>query len=399
MEIDFSNRELYNTKYIPLLRENRRYVFMLGGRGSGKSMFQAQKEIIKTFEKWNRLLAVRKVKDTLKESCYAELRGIIELWKLEDYFTCTVSPLQITNNLTGSDIVFRGLDYAPKIKSIKWVSRVWAEEATELTKSDFNYIDASVRGKQNMQITCTFNPDLIEHWINQEFWQNWENNDVCLLHTTFFDNKWIGPEFQTVMDRLKNDINAYNMNALGLWGTNKEGLVYEYENIQTVPENAKFLWYGLDFGYNHPAVLVGLYEWNDSIIIDEEFYKSWMINSDIVDFLKEKKISPSADIIADNSRPEAIEEIYRWGFNCRPCKKWPDSVINGILAIKWMKLLITSRSTGVKKDFNNYIWAKDKNGKPLKDDSPIKAFDDGPDAVRYGLSYYFNFKEFDITFW
>ena len=45
--------------------------------------------------------------------------GIIELWKLEDYLTCTVSPLQITNNITGSDIVFRGLDYAPKIKSIK----------------------------------------------------------------------------------------------------------------------------------------------------------------------------------------------------------------------------------------------------------------------------------------
>ena len=115
--------------------------------------------------------------------------------------------------------------------------------------------------------------------------------------------------------------------------------------------------------------------------------------------MNENNIGENEDIIADNSRPEAIEEICRGGYNCRPCKKWPDSVINGVLAMKWMKLYITAKSTGVKKDFDSYIWAKDKNWNHLKDDTPIKAFDDWPDAVRYGLSYYFDFGEFDITFW
>lgn len=88
-------------------------------------------------------------------------------------------------------------------------------------------------------------------------------------------------------------------------------MIYSYENIGSVPEEAKRLGYGLDFGYNHPACLVGLYEWNDGIIIDEEFHKNGMINGDIVKYLQENGISDSDDIIADNSRPEAIEEIHR----------------------------------------------------------------------------------------
>lgn len=61
-----------------------------------------------------------------------------------------------------------------------------------------------------------------------------------------------------------------------------------------------------------------------------------------------------------------------------------------------MTLYITAKSGGVKKDFDNYVWAKDKNGNPI--DTPVKVFDDACDATRYGLSYYFDFSEFDITF-
>ncbi len=61
--------------------------------------------------------------------------------------------------------------------------------------------------------------------------------------------------------------------------------------------------------------------------------------------------------------------------------------------IKGLKLYITARSAGVKKDFDNYVWAKDKNGNALEKETAVKAFDDGPDAVRYGLGNYFDFKK------
>jgi phage terminase large subunit len=62
---------------------------------------------------------VRKVKDTIKDSIFAELTGVIDDWGLGKYFTVTTSPMRIINNLTQSDCIFRGLDDVEKIKSVK----------------------------------------------------------------------------------------------------------------------------------------------------------------------------------------------------------------------------------------------------------------------------------------
>jgi phage terminase large subunit len=43
----------------------------------------------------------------MKDSVFAELVGAINDWQLQSYFTITISPLRIINNLTKSDIIFR----------------------------------------------------------------------------------------------------------------------------------------------------------------------------------------------------------------------------------------------------------------------------------------------------
>lgn len=399
MRVDFSDIDLYNHKYIPLIECEKRYIFLMGGGWSGKSRFQAQKEIIMSFEKGNRLLCVRKVKDTIKDSMFAELVGVLSSWNISQHFTVTTSPMRIINNITWSDIIFRGLDDVEKIKSVSGVTRIWLEEATEADKGDFDQLDIRLRWEgKKLQLTCTYNPVSDQSWLITDFWNYGSTADVECMHSTYKDNRFVGHEqYDKVFERLRlQDPNLYGIYALWIPWKAVEGLIYKYDSIASVPEEAKLLGYGLDFWYNHPACLVALYEWNDGIVIDQEFHKSGMINGDIVEYLKSSGILDSSDIIADNSRPEAIEEIHRGGFNCKPCKKWPDSVINGITAMKGMKLYITARSDWVKKDFDNYVWAKDKNGKPM--DVPVKLFDDWPDAVRYGLSYYFDFSEFDITF-
>ena len=389
MIIDFSNPLLYNEKYISLLKNKKRYIFCVWSWWSWKSKFQAQKEIIKSFEKWNRCLCVRKVKDTIKESMFAELCWVINDWELLEYFTVTKSPMWIINNFTWSDFVFRWMDDPEKVKSIKWVTRVWIEEATELDKKDFDQIDLRLRWEKELQITCTLNPIDENHWINQDFYIHWSSHDVEILHTTYLDNRFVWEKYQKVMDRLKiQNFKMYQIYALWLWWRALEGLIYEYETIVSIPEEAKFLWYWLDFWFTHPACLVWIYEWNGWVIINEMFHKSWMINNDIVNFLKENNVNSNDVIYWDNSRPEAIEEIYRAWFNCKPCNKWKDSVINWINLMKGLKLYITSKSWWVIKDFNNYIWATDKNWKPLND-TPVKMFDDGPDASRYCITEFF----------
>ena len=105
-------------------RRHREYYFE-GGRGSTKSSIISE-IIIELLENNPRMCAVvlRKVKDTLKDSVFAQLEwaldtldetypGIKDRWKL------TKSPLEITNLNTGQIIYFRGADDYGKIKSLK----------------------------------------------------------------------------------------------------------------------------------------------------------------------------------------------------------------------------------------------------------------------------------------
>lgn len=403
MEFDFSNRELYNYKYIGLLRNMKRYIFLLWGGWSWKSKFTAQKEIIKTFEKGNRLLACRKVKDTLKDSVFAELTGVIDDWRLGEYFTITTSPMRIINNLTWSDCIFRWLDDVEKIKSVKWVTRVWLEEATEADKKDFDQLDIRLRGeRKELQMTCTYNPISDQHWLITDFWVYGSTQDVECLHSTYKDNRFVGQEqYDKVMERLKaQDINLYNIYALGIPGKAVEGLIFSYSDIDSVPENAKRIAYWLDFWFNDPTAMTGVYEYNGWIILDEELYRSNYTTQDIIQFLKKWNFSNTDEIIWDNSRPESIEEIHRAWFNAKPCKKWPNSIIEGINVMKWFTFYITSRSQNLRKEFQNYVWAKDKNWNAI--DKPIDSYNHCIDGVRYVMYDKYNpekkptFKVYDI---
>jgi phage terminase large subunit len=277
------------------------------------------------------------------------------------------------------------MDKSEKLKSIHRVTRVWCEEATELSKEDFNQIDLRLRGVANPQIVCTFNPIDQDSWINTEFWQFGDTDKVKLLHTTFLDNKFVGEEYSAVMDRLKiQNPRMYEIYALGLWGQALEGVIFKYDDIQKVPEEAKLLCRGMDFGFtNDPTALIAIYLWNGKIILDEELYKRQMTNQDLIRFFEDIGLSRSEQIRADSSEPKSIEEIHRAGYNIVGATKGKDSINFGIDTMKQYDILITARSQNLKKEFKNYCWAQDKNGKMLN--TPIDDFNHAIDGVRYGF--------------
>ena len=51
MTFDFSDLELYNEIYLPLLENDNRYLLLYGSRDSGKSQFAAQKVLIDLLSK------------------------------------------------------------------------------------------------------------------------------------------------------------------------------------------------------------------------------------------------------------------------------------------------------------------------------------------------------------
>lgn len=388
MLADFSNKNLYNKKYIPIIYNKKRYILLMWWAGSGKSTFQAQNEIIKTFESNARLLCIRKVKETCKDSVFSELCGVIEEWGLSEYFNITKSPMAIKNKVTWADVLFRGIDDPEKIKSIRRVSRIWIEEATELTKEDFNQLDLRLRWQKSMQIIMTFNPIDKDHWINEELWSKWITDNVELLHTTYLDNRFVWPEYHELMNRMKeSDLRMYQIYALGMWWTRVEWLIFKEWREWNIPEHAKLLWYGTDFGFsNDPSVILWLYivyknEGKHDLYIDEMLYKTYQLDSDLIKFAKENWITSTADWIADSANPWGIEAIHRAGFNIRGADKFKGSVNFGITLLKEYNLIITPNSWNIKKELNNYAWKKDKNGKVL--DEPIDAFNHAIDALRY----------------
>lgn len=399
MIIDFSDKSLYNEKFIPIIDDDKRYIFLMWSWWSWKSVSASQKEIIKSFQIKDKTMCVRKVKDTLKDSMFAELKKRISERKLSEYFAITSSPMSITNKLTWCQFIFRGVDDPEKLKSVEWVARVWIEEATELSKQDFDQIDLRLRWKKHMQITCTFNPTDAEHRLNVDFWVHGNTADVTCLHSTYKDNRFVWDQYAKVMERLKEtNPNYYNIYALGQWGV-LDWLVFENrEIIKDVPEWAKFLWYGQDFWFtNDPSAMVWLYSWNDCIIYDEIFYRTGLTNQDIVEIYKEVWIEYHDEIRADSSEPKSIEEINRAWYNIKSVVKWADSINFGINVMKQNKILITTRSWNLQKEIKKYTWAKDKNGKSVN--KPIDLNNHAIDGSRYWAMSLIKRQDLDIYIW
>jgi phage terminase large subunit len=219
------SKKMFNDVYLKhdLLHDESRYMVLMGGGGSGKSVFATQKIIYRLLrEKGHRVLVLRKVAKTLRESVFTELKRSIYNWGLEKLFTIPTGQssdlyMRVAN---GNQILFAGLDDVEKLKSISGVTMIWAEEASELEPEDFRQLDIRLRGKtaHYKQMIITFNPISVTHWLKSEFFDR-EKEGAFTLHTTYKDNKFLDEENIKVLEGFKDtDPYFYSVYALGEWG-------------------------------------------------------------------------------------------------------------------------------------------------------------------------------------
>lgn len=153
----------------------------------------------------------------------------------------------------------------------------------------------------------------------------------------------------------------------GLTG-NVQGIIFNnWQQIPEVPKEAKLVAYGLDFGFtNDPSACGGMYMQDGCLIIDEIFYSTGMLNSDIISALRSAGISRE-EIIADSAEPKSIEEIRRAGFNIKPAIKGSDSVKASIDRLQQYPIKVTARSVNLIKELRNYKWKVDATGKAMNE--------------------------------
>lgn len=377
-----------------------RYKAVKGSRASKKSSTQSLKVITEIIENPNiNWLVVRKVERTLRDSCYAQLKWAIHRLKVDNFFKCSTSPLEITYKPTGQKILFRGLDDPLKVTSITVevgsLCRLWIEEAYEITSEDaFDRLDESIRGQlpkgMYHQVVLTFNPWSDRHWLKKRFFDEPSKN-VLAMTTNYMCNEFLSEADLVLFEEMKKNPRRYKTAGLGEWGI-VEGLVYENweERVFDVHEisirPSVRSAFGMDFGYvNDPSTLFcGLVDTvAREIYVFDEIYEKGMSNEDIKERVSEMGYSKER-IKADSAEPKSIAYLRKAGLTrIRAAKKGPDSIRAGISIIQDYKIIIHPRCVNFITEISNYTWDKDKFDNAIN--KPIDDFNHLMDAMRYAM--------------
>lgn len=223
-----------NDIYIPLLEDQSRFLILYGGGGSGKSVFAAHKVILRTVcEHGHKFLALRKVGETVKDSIFAELQAAIEDLEVDQEFTVNKTDRTLTHTPTGNQILCKGLDEPKKIKSIRGITGMWIEEATDFEEDDLDQLNIRIRGEKHnyVQFIISFNPVDENHWLKKRFFDRREpNTTVC--HSTYKDNYYLVDEDRQQLERLKERNQLYyDVYCLGKWGVviKSDKFMYAFE--------------------------------------------------------------------------------------------------------------------------------------------------------------------------
>lgn len=234
-DIDF-NPDNFSNVYWKILEALTRFVVVYGGASASKSWSMMQRIVTSTFEEPANWLCVRKFSVDIQNSIYDNLIGIISDWELTDAFQFRLSPLSITNKLTGAKIIFKGLDDTEKIKSIYGIKRIFIEEANQLDFDDFRELNRRARGMDGIQIYLVFNPVVVNHWLKRELFDNpFYEPYTTKIHATYKDAiKWLTEDDVLQLEILKDiNPNDYKIYTLGEWGGVRTGNEFYYNFVYT----------------------------------------------------------------------------------------------------------------------------------------------------------------------
>ena len=383
------SRTLFNDAYYPyLFNYSHRYEVFYGGAGSGKSHFIAQKLLLKCLREKRKLLVIRKVGRTLKDSCFQLFLDLLSQWRIITY--CAINRTTLSIDLpNGSTILFKGLDDSEKIKSITAITDIWAEEATELTEDEFSQLDLRLRARiKHLQFLLSFNPVSKANWCFKHWFAGEPPAGTFILKTTYRDNRFLPADYVASLEAMAtSNPTYYRIYALGEF-CSLDRLVYTNWRVQSAEDApAGALIIGLDFGYANDAsalIVARIDEENKRIYIMDEVYKTGMLNDEIANIILYKGLQKEI-IIADSAEQKSIEEIKRAGVaRIRPAAKGQGSILQGIQKLQQYELIVSPSCVNTLIELQNYAWKKDRTTNEYINE-PCDAYNHALDALRYAL--------------
>lgn len=381
---------------------NKRYVIVTGGRASGKSYELSISALLQTYQEKQRILFTRLTMTSAHLSIIPEFVEKLDLLGVEQVFN--VNRAEITNKLTGSDIIFKGIkassgDQTANLKSISGVNTWIMDEAEELTDEDtFDKIDFSIRTKgQKNTIYLILNPTTKEHWIWKRFFEgNYELRDidgcqvpisthpqVLHIHTSYLDNlQNLNESFLENVAHMKaNNFPKYEQVVIGGWRQKPEGVVFESWKVGEFNDRLPYVW-GMDFGYAiDPTTLtkcaIETKDDENYLYMKEYCYKPAMSTDDILALLA-RYVKKHELIVADCAEPRLINEIRQNGYSIIAARKGKDSIMAGISKMQDYNLVVDFDSRNLMTELDNYAWDEAKG-------KPIDNYNHCIDGIRYSM--------------
>lgn len=277
----------------------------------------------------------------------------------------------------GSFVEFFSTDQEQKLRGRKR-DILFVNEANELSFVEWQQLAMRTAQFKILDYNPSFSED---HWIMKLN----EESGVYHFITTYRDNPFLE---QTIIDEIES-LQTKSPTLWQIYGLGKraavEGIVFpRIEQVAEFPDWCKSEFIGIDFGYtNDPTAIVKVgYAVNaddeECLFIDEICYRTRMTTGDICDALRPYR---NMTIDAESADPRLIDEIHKSGARIYPVKKGTGSIEAGIARMQTFRIFVTARSLNVLKEFRNYTYAQDKDGRWLN--IPIDAYNHAIDAVRY----------------
>lgn len=364
-----------------------------GGASSGKSHGVIQKVVFKSLQAWKyprKVLFLRKVGSSVYDSIFEDVKQCLEAWGLLG--ACKVNNSAYRIELpNGAQFIFKGLDNPEKIKSIKGISDVVMEEASEFTLDDYTQLTLRLRDKKHpkKQIYLMFNPVSKVNWVYNAFFVKKPKNTV-IYQTTYKDNRFLDDLTKENIEELANRNEAYyKIYALGEFATLDKLVFPKYKKQLLKKEELKHIPsdFGLDYGFiNDPSAFmhVKIDEENKRLYIVEEYVKKGLTNDKIAEVIK--ALGYSKEIIrADSAEKKSNQELRNLDIpRVIDVIKGPGSVMQGIQYILQYEIIVDERCVKTIEELENYTWKKDKATNEYINE-PVDSYNHCLDAVRYAV--------------
>ena len=227
----------FPAKLQPLFKPHR-YKVAWGGRGGTKSWGFARALLLLGARKKLRILCVREVQDSIKQSVHRLLKDQIQLLGLGAYYKVLDTAIR---GINGAEIDFTGLSSltVESIKSYEGYDICWVEEGQSISDPSWIILIPTIR-KEGSEIWISLNPELETDPTYDRFILN-PPPDTVHMQINWRDNPWFNEILEAERQHCKlTDPEGYKNIWEGKCKPAVAGAIY-YKEVQDIEADRRIL--------------------------------------------------------------------------------------------------------------------------------------------------------------